>query len=229
MATRETQKRIVDAAIELFNTHGSSNISANRIADVCGVSRGNLYYHFNNKEEIIHAIYIRMANEVKFRWVNDLEQPTVTHMLEMFDRQLALIWRYRFFYREMMALLAGDEHLQQRFSKDRHDRTLIIIAYAQALIKNDVLLGPNDARELENLVKLSWILSDNWINYTSVDNAVYPDCMSEGYELLIDLFRPYMARKAVAAFDRSQIIRRVQLQEFGKSSDSAPVSVRTGS
>lgn len=202
MATKETQKRILDKAIELFNEYGSASISANRIADACGLSRGNLYYHFNNKEAIIYAIYDRIADEIKRSWVNDLEQPTVQHMLEMFDRQLALIWRYRFFYRELMALLAADDLLQQRFSRDRQKRTRIIVRYFEALIENGVLVGPRDPRTLENLVKLSWILSDNWINYVSVDNAAgYPDCVSEGYELLIDLFRPYLSAGTLAVLD----------------------------
>lgn len=194
MATRETQKRILDTAVELFNRHGSANISANRIADECGLSRGNLYYHFNNKVAIINAIYDRMANEVKCTWVDDLENPTIDHMLAMFDRQLEMIWRYRFFYRELMALLAADERLQRQFSSDRQERTKLIVEFFAALIKRGVLIGPKNRRTLENLVKLSWILSDNWINYISVDAPdVYPDCVNEGYELLIDLFRPYLS------------------------------------
>lgn len=194
MATRETQKRILDTAVELFNRNGTANISANRIADECGLSRGNLYYHFNNKAAIIYAIYDRMASEVKCTWVGDLENPTIDHMLAMFDRQLAMIWRYRFFYRELMALLAADEQLQQQFSSDRQERTKLIVDFFAELIENRVLVGPRNRRTLENLVKLSWILSDNWINYISVDvTDVYPDCVNEGYELLIDLFRPYLS------------------------------------
>lgn len=194
MATRETQKRILDTAVELFNKYGSANISANRVADECGLSRGNLYYHFNNKTAIINAIYDRMANEVKCTWVGDLENPTIDHMLAMFDRQLAMIWRYRFFYRELMALLAADQELQQQFSSDRQERTKLIVKFFAVLIERGVLLGPKNRRTLENLVKLSWILSDNWINYVSVDEpGVYPECVHDGYELLIDLFRPYLS------------------------------------
>lgn len=207
MATKETQNRILNTAIALFNEHGTAKISANRIADECGLSRGNLYYHYNNKQAIINAIYDRMAGEVKNGWVNDIEQPTVDHMLQMFDRQLELIWRYRFFYRELTALLAEDETLQLRFSKDRQKRTETIVEYCQALIDNGVLVGPRQPRWLCNLVKLSWILSDNLINYIAVDNPnVYPDCISEGYELLIDLFRPYLSPSACAVLAQRQIL-----------------------
>jgi AcrR family transcriptional regulator len=216
MATKETQGRILDTAIELFNRHGSAKISANRIADECGLSRGNLYYHFKNKAAIIQAIYDRIATEVKCNWVDDLENPTIDHMLEMFDRQLALIWQYRFFYRELTALLDGDRRLQQRFSNDRNERTRVIVEFFAVLIEKNVLLGPDNRKTLENLVKLSWILSDNWINYTSVDAPdVYPDCVREGYELLIDLFRPYFAPATLLVLDRRYRIiepNRMQLK-----------------
>lgn len=199
MATRDTQKLILDTAIELFNKHGSTRVSANRIADTCQLSRGNLHYHFKRKEEIISAIYDRIAAEVRHSGGDDLKKPTVHHMLEMFDRYMALIWRYRFFYREMMALLAADEHLKQRFSKDRRDRTQVIIRFFQALIDNHVLLGPKDVTTLDNLVKASWIVSDNWINYLSVDStAIYPQCVKEGYELMLDLFRAYLSPATLA-------------------------------
>jgi hypothetical protein len=69
------------------------------------------------------------------------------------------------------------------------------------------LVGPTEARTLENLVKLSWILSDNWINYTSVnDSAVYPECVRDGFELLIDLFRPYLSASALAVLKKDGII-----------------------
>jgi len=199
MTTKDTQKLILDTAIELFNQHGSGKISANRVADTCQLSRGHLHYHFKKKEEIIGAIYERIAAEVRHGGVDDLKKPTVHHMLEMLDRYLGLIWRYRFFFREMMALLAADEHLKQRFSRDRRDRTQVMIKYFQALIDNNVLLGPKDPRTLENLVKASWIVSDNWINYLSVDSpAVYPDCAKEGYELMLDLFRAYLSPATLA-------------------------------
>lgn len=206
LGTKETQKRILDTAIELFNEHGTASISANRIADVCGMSRGNLYYHFRNKQAIISVIYNQIAEEIRTEWVDDIKYPNVSHMLMMFDRQLSLIWRYRFFYRELMVLLAEDEALNARFRKDRYDRTMTIIEYFRALIDHGVLIGPKHPRTLENLVKLSWILSDNWINYTSVDESVYPACLRDGFVLLVDLFLPYLSESAQAALRQDGII-----------------------
>lgn len=57
MTTRETQDKIITTALRLFNESGSRIVSTNRIADSCGISRGNLHYHFRTKEEIIQAIF----------------------------------------------------------------------------------------------------------------------------------------------------------------------------
>ena len=53
MGTRTTQLRILQAALELFNEQGTAAVSANKIAERCGISKGNLQYHFKNKRDII--------------------------------------------------------------------------------------------------------------------------------------------------------------------------------
>ena len=202
MTTKDTQKLIVDTAIDLFNQYGTAHISANRIADTCELSRGHLYYHFKKKEEIIGAIYGLIAQEVRSNGADDHKRPTVHHMLEMFDRYLALVWRYRFFYREITALLAADAGLRERVGKDRHDRTLVVTKFFEALIASDVLRGPRDPKTLDNLVKASWIVCDNWINYVSVDStATYPDCVTAGYEIVLDLFRPYFSPQTLSVLN----------------------------
>lgn len=173
-------------------------MSANRIADECGLSRGNVHYHFNNKDSIIYALYCEMSTEIRVKWADDTSKPTMSHMLAMFDRQLDLLWRYRFFYRELVALLAADESLQKRFSLDRQDRTDVILEYFEALVANGVLNPPRSRDSLRHLAKLSWILCDNWINYLSVDRVdVYPECTIEGRTLLLELFRPYLTSQAL--------------------------------
>lgn len=202
MTTKNTQKLILETAIDLFNVHGTAQISANRIADTCQLSRGHLYYHFKRKEEIIHAIYTQIATEMKHN--DDLKQPTVHHLLEMFHRYLGLVWRYRFFYREMTALLAMDPALQHSFSKNRRERTQVLIHFFEALIANDALRGPRDLQTLKNLVAASWMICDNWINYVSADGPTqYPECADAGFQIVIDLFKPYLSPQTLATLNCS--------------------------
>lgn len=56
----KTKEKIIVTALNLFNQEGTDRVSTNHIADAAGISPGNLYYHFSNKEEIIRAICERL-------------------------------------------------------------------------------------------------------------------------------------------------------------------------
>ena len=59
---RLTQKAIVTAAATLFAERGFGSTSLDDIADVLGVTKGALYYHVKNKEEILRLIYLSVLN-----------------------------------------------------------------------------------------------------------------------------------------------------------------------
>jgi len=51
-----TRQRIIDAARELFSTNGVSKTSLEKIAKHAHVTRGAVYWHFENKTELFHAM-----------------------------------------------------------------------------------------------------------------------------------------------------------------------------
>jgi len=56
MGGKATQDRIVQAADALFYRRGYEHTSFADIADVVEISRGNFYYHFKTKDEILDAV-----------------------------------------------------------------------------------------------------------------------------------------------------------------------------
>ncbi|WP_064681739.1 TetR/AcrR family transcriptional regulator [Rhizobium bangladeshense] len=56
MAAATTRLQIVEAADELFYKRGFEATSFADIAEVVGLSRGNFYYHFKTKDEILDAV-----------------------------------------------------------------------------------------------------------------------------------------------------------------------------
>lgn len=51
-----TRQRIIDAARELFSKNGVSKTSLEKIAKHADVTRGAVYWHFENKTELFHAM-----------------------------------------------------------------------------------------------------------------------------------------------------------------------------
>jgi len=47
---------VLEAALDLFSTHGYGATSMRQIAEVCGLSTGNLYHHFGSKEAIFQRL-----------------------------------------------------------------------------------------------------------------------------------------------------------------------------
>jgi AcrR family transcriptional regulator len=60
-SARRTRDRILDAALELFNERGTAAVTTNHVAAHAGISPGNLYYWFSDKDEIIRELYAGFA------------------------------------------------------------------------------------------------------------------------------------------------------------------------
>lgn len=193
MGTRDTQTRIVDAALELFNRYGTAAISTNRIAEHCGISKGNLHYHFRNKQEIIRFLFQRAVDEMDAGWYRDHLAATLEHMAAMFVRQLHLILDYRFFYREMADLLRSDRLLRRRFARNRERRLAEIEKFFGALASRGLMNLPADPRRLRSIVDITWIVSENWLNYVEYhDRELTVEAVVAGYDQILEVLRPYL-------------------------------------
>jgi AcrR family transcriptional regulator len=66
MSGAATREQIIEAADRLFYQQGFDRTSFADIAAAVGISRGNFYYHFKTKDEILDAVIaLRLANTRK--------------------------------------------------------------------------------------------------------------------------------------------------------------------
>ena len=78
MSDKTTRDHIVEAADQLFYRQGYEHTSFSDIADAVQISRGNFYYHFKSKDEILDAVInVRLANtrQMLERWEIEGKQP----------------------------------------------------------------------------------------------------------------------------------------------------------
>lgn len=203
MATRETQNLIIETAIALFNQHGTKAISTNRIAEECGLSRGNLHYHFRTKEEIIQTIFQRIDREMDSSWYKDHEHPTMEYTHFMFARQIDLIWRYRFFYRELYSLLQNDARLKLLFMDCRKKRVKEVRLFFDEMINAGLMVRPEAPVSMDSLLEVSWLITDQWLpNLDLHDKCVNEENIEEGFKLIMQVFEPYFTPKAKTEYQQ---------------------------
>jgi AcrR family transcriptional regulator len=191
----ETKDRIVAAAIKLFNQKGTKAVSTNHIAAAAGISPGNLYYHFRNKEEIIRAIFSRI---VEFTGTESSYgsgfrvNPSLENMEAVFKRVFVLHWEYRFLYREFNALLNHDRDLRKAIIKDQKKRIAEVRNSINAFIDAGIFRAMDES-EIDFLKTSLWIIGTYWHSFLeSGGKKITIARVEEGVDMMRKLLRPYM-------------------------------------
>jgi len=197
MNARNTRSAILDMAVKLFNQHGSQSVSTNRIAAEMGISVGNLYYYFNNKEDVIRALYDRMAAEMNDLWLV-VAGFNISRLREMFDRLIQQMWEYRFFQREQLTLMKKDPLLLKKNREVRLRTRGEIEGLIRGLAEANILRQPQDDETTPTLVNAVWIVSENWLAFLELEGkSISQKNVQAGTNLILQIMRPYLSPRAI--------------------------------
>lgn len=189
-----TREKILDTALTLFNNEGTAAVSTNHIAEAAGISPGNLYYHFKNKEEIIRELFERLfaANDAAFNLpANKL--PTLTDLQAMVKTNYKILWQYRFAHRELTALLRADADLRSRFLGVRkrgfEGFHQLFNAFAQA----GIFRASTKPEVIQNLAETCWLITEFWLNSLEISGKTVNEAqMERGVQLMMQILEPYI-------------------------------------
>ncbi len=73
-----TRQRIIEKSMQLFSVKGYFNTSVAAILKATGLTKGGLYGHFRNKQEIWYAVYgecVRIWKRIVFEGVRGISDP----------------------------------------------------------------------------------------------------------------------------------------------------------
>lgn len=189
-----TRERILEAALELFNQKGAASVTTHHIAAACGISPGNLYYHFSNKEEIIlglfeQAIAMHESNEERTR--TDGGEGGIDGGLRFLKN---FNWRYRFFKRELPMLMKNDRRFRLAF-QEFQAKHLASLEAAVRIASEAGSLRPFTPGQRKMLVDLCWLVSLFWPSFVEVrDGRVTRSAVDRGSEILYWLFQGLAAK-----------------------------------
>ena len=184
----DAKTKIKQSAIKLFNENDSLSITTNHIAKDAGISTGNLYYHYKNKEEIVLDIYNELSS--KFISLNSFENMILNEnffkaMDEMFNQYAKLFYEYRFLLRDITVLISNDKNLKEVFTINQEKRIQQIEAVLTYLIKEGILKSLNRT-SLNKRAKLHWFITTYWQTFASTTGDVTIESIHEAKEVFFE-------------------------------------------
>jgi AcrR family transcriptional regulator len=189
-----TRERILATALRLFNEADTSTISTNHIATALGISPGNLYYHFRNKEEIIRALFEQQFArwDAGYAFPND-HMPNLDDLQQLVRATFVTAWEYRFIYRELIALLRRDSQLHQRWVEVRARGFTGFQELFDLFVAVGVLRAPENPAEVTRLAELCWLISEFWLASVEVSGETVDAAQIErGIALMLQVLRPFV-------------------------------------
>ncbi|WP_299350913.1 TetR family transcriptional regulator C-terminal domain-containing protein [uncultured Shimia sp.] len=157
------RKRILEAALEVFSSHGYRGATLDQIADESGLSKPNILYYFEGKEDI----HVHLLNQLMESWLEPLEQldpagDPLQEILEYVQRKLEMT---REFPRE--SRLFANEILQGAPRMGPHLQAGLKPLFDEkcALIERWVQAGALAATDPRHLIFSIWATTQHYADF----------------------------------------------------------------
>jgi len=211
----KTRDKIIKASIALFNEQGERNVTTNHIAADLGISPGNLYYHFRNKEDIILSIYEEYARNLLVETMPEVTpdvKPLDAIILYM-DVVFQAMMKFRFFYSNLPVLLAKNPLLHvkyvevQDFIADRVSQLLLSLKKADMMEFDD--------EDLPDIVSILRLVNTFWLSFYQTQNnnvEINDSVFYQGVLKILVIIQPYISDEAKEEFIAARTMYRMRLE-----------------
>jgi AcrR family transcriptional regulator len=209
LRTQRTRQRILEESLRLFNEQGEGNVTTGMIAAALGMSPGNLYYHFRNKEEIVERLFRQFAERMDVEPDIAADAPGVIEDLWLYlHLTLEAIWEFRFLYRNLDDLLARNRRLKASFNAIAERKLQGIVRLCQGMVQAGAMHA--SAEEIRTLARNVLVVATYWLNFASLRErrGASQDGLGQGAYQVMSLVGPYLvgeARRHFAALSRGYI------------------------
>jgi AcrR family transcriptional regulator len=153
-----------------------------------------LYYHFHNKQEIIRELFQRL--NVAWETYQPLphDRALVLGDLEtVVKSNYQIIWKYRFAYRELVALLRQDTELRANFLAVRQRGFDGFQQLFNEFSAAGVIHLPDDSQVINELQEIFWLISEFWLTNLEVNGRKVDEAeIQRGVKLILRVLQPYL-------------------------------------
>ena len=193
----KTKKKIILAAIELFNELGVSNVRNQDIAKASDISLSNFNYHYNTKQDLVYAVCDYMIVILQERvYGNKILTSSGGEGLAIMRAYFEFEEEFRFFYLDTYNILKSFPNLKEIFHT-RINEAIQIIKNLNFLAvgKGAMIPEPKDMPGLYNqLAEQIWVNNHFWFSQMHI-RGKSEDLVIKGMEFNFAILYPYLTEK----------------------------------
>ncbi|KYG66317.1 TetR family transcriptional regulator [Bdellovibrio bacteriovorus] len=197
----KTKERILMTSVDLFNRSGVVAVTTNHIAKAMNISPGNLYFHYDNKEEILEELFRRMAKETYDVW-----RPRRTKKytpLGFINENFELYWKYRFFHREMYALRRKDPQLAKMWRDHIQKMMKLMVILYRHWVKDGKMAKIAEVSEMQYIAESLLAMSTTFLQFfESAEKTAGKRSIERGKRHVARLLLPYTAGETKDEFEK---------------------------
>ncbi|MBV8045899.1 MAG: TetR/AcrR family transcriptional regulator [Paludibacterium sp.] len=199
----KTYDRIIQESLTLFNEQGERSITTNHIAAHLGISPGNLYYHFRNKEEIVYQIFLQYRDFINSRLAAPNNRAmTVDDLVNYLDTAFQAMWQFRFMFYDLPGLLARNPQLQSEYHQFVNtDLQNLLGRHFEEFIRLGLL--KMEKEDIGPIGTNIWLVVKFWFAFEQTSRPKAPITELSGYRgvrQVLALLKPYVQPEFSAAY-----------------------------
>lgn len=207
-APRRTRERILELSLRLFNEFGEPNITTTVIAEEMNISPGNLYYHFRNKDDIVNSIFVQFEAEINKKLAfPEGRKANIQDIWTYLHLTFELVWRYRFFYRDLNDLLSRNRKFELNFKQILNHKIKVARELCIGL-RTDGQFEGSDI-EIDSLATNMVVVATYWLSYEYVRNPrkytelqTMSESLARGCYQVIVQISPYLRGETKEVFEK---------------------------
>jgi len=200
MPISKTKKKIIVAAVELFNELGIAQVRNQDIAKASGISLSNFNYHYATKKDLVKATFDYMTEELiqnvygNKTLIMEGEGLAITESFFVFQE------RFSFFFLDTPNILKSYPIVTEQIKEQIEDAFKMIkginyLSIGMGFMKPE----PKDFPGLyEELAAHLWRNTHFWISYARIKDFK-EDLVVKGMESHFSLIYPYLTEKGIHA------------------------------
>ena len=192
---KDKKQYILDSSIKIFNERGFEALNLHELAALLNMSRGNLAYHYKDKDELLKAIVEQMSEKIEADRASSRQFPS----FENLHNEVQLYYKYQkeyafiFLNSNVMNHPNVIEHFREMTEKTiKANQSTMIYSMRSGNLKPEPIPGLYN-----NIATTTWMLAFYWLSQQMIRGNMATE---DGEKMIWSLLVPHLTEKGLDKF-----------------------------